>query len=103
MTQEYVKGQVAAHGLGTIRHVYPAKLWGTQDLYVLEKPAPEDAPSTLLEQLRTGGIMVLPVGALVGIAVGASSRFYEVEASDRSSYWIAYRFGSPWRIGRLRE
>jgi SAM-dependent methyltransferase len=42
VTQEYVKGQVAAHGLGTIRHVYPAKLWGTQDLYVLEKPTPQD-------------------------------------------------------------
>jgi len=39
VSEAYVKGQVAAHGLGTVRRVYPAKLWGTQDLYVLEKPA----------------------------------------------------------------
>jgi hypothetical protein len=41
VTEEYVKGQVAEHGFGTVRHVYPAKLWGSQDLYVLEKPGPE--------------------------------------------------------------
>jgi len=38
VTEAYVKGQVAEHGLGTVRSVYPAKLWGLQDLYVLEKP-----------------------------------------------------------------
>jgi 2-polyprenyl-3-methyl-5-hydroxy-6-metoxy-1,4-benzoquinol methylase len=39
VSEAYVKGQVAEHGLGTVRRVYPAKLWGSQDLYVLEKPA----------------------------------------------------------------
>jgi SAM-dependent methyltransferase len=38
VTEAYVKDQVVAHGLGTVRRVYPAKLWGSQDLYVLEKP-----------------------------------------------------------------
>ena len=42
VTEAYVKGQVAAHGLGTVRSVYPAKLWGSQDLYVLEKPTVQD-------------------------------------------------------------
>lgn len=39
VTEAYVRSEVAAHGLGKIRHVYPAMLWGSQDLYVLEKPA----------------------------------------------------------------
>jgi len=39
VTEAYVEAQVAAHGLGTVRHVYPAKLWGVHDLYVVEKPA----------------------------------------------------------------
>jgi SAM-dependent methyltransferase len=38
----FVEEQVAAHGLGAIRHVYPARLWGTQDVYVLAKPAPNE-------------------------------------------------------------
>ncbi len=40
VTEDYVKGQVAEHGLGTLRGGYPARLWGLQDLYVVEKPAP---------------------------------------------------------------
>jgi SAM-dependent methyltransferase len=39
VTEEFVQREVTARGLGTVRRVYPAKLWGSQDLYVLEKPA----------------------------------------------------------------
>lgn len=38
VTEDFVRGYVTEHGLGTIKTVYPAKLWGSQDLYVLEKP-----------------------------------------------------------------
>lgn len=40
VTEEFVRKQVADHGLGTIKAVYPSTLWGSQDLYVLETPAP---------------------------------------------------------------
>jgi SAM-dependent methyltransferase len=40
VTEEWVGGQVERHGLGTIREVYPASLWGSQDLYVVEKQGP---------------------------------------------------------------
>lgn len=39
-TEDFVRRQVAEHGLGIVRRVYPNKLWGSQDIYVLEKPAP---------------------------------------------------------------
>lgn len=37
----FVESEVRRLGLGTLRRVYPAMLWGSQDLYVLEKPAPQ--------------------------------------------------------------
>jgi len=42
VTEEFVTSQVIADGLGIVKHVYPHKLWGTQDLYVVEKPASQN-------------------------------------------------------------
>ncbi len=39
VTEEYVAARIAEHGLGTLCRVYPAQLWGSQDLYVVERPA----------------------------------------------------------------
>jgi 2-polyprenyl-3-methyl-5-hydroxy-6-metoxy-1,4-benzoquinol methylase len=39
VTEEYVRAQVARQGLGEVVAVYPATLWGSQDLYVIDKPA----------------------------------------------------------------
>lgn len=38
-TEDYVRSRVAALTDGVVAAVYPAKLWGSQDLYVIEKPA----------------------------------------------------------------
>jgi len=42
VTEDFVTTQIIADGLGTVKHVYPHKLWGTQDLYVVEKPASQN-------------------------------------------------------------
>lgn len=39
VTEDYVRRTVDSLGLGTIKRVYTAKLWNTQDIYVIEKPA----------------------------------------------------------------
>jgi SAM-dependent methyltransferase len=39
VTEKYVRSLVAERRLGTIKRVYPALLWNTQDLYVLETPS----------------------------------------------------------------
>lgn len=37
-TQAFVHARVEEFGLGTVKRVYTAKMWGSQDLYVLQKP-----------------------------------------------------------------
>ena len=60
------RGRIEKLGLAnvTIRTGDGTKGWPEQAPFdrIIVSAAAEDAPSTLLEQLRTGGIMVLPVG-----------------------------------------
>jgi SAM-dependent methyltransferase len=37
VTEGWVTRQVAQHGLGTVRRMYPTVLWGSQDLYVVAR------------------------------------------------------------------
>ncbi len=39
VTEAFVKDQIEARGLGVVKRVYPSLLWGSQDLYVVERPA----------------------------------------------------------------
>jgi 2-polyprenyl-3-methyl-5-hydroxy-6-metoxy-1,4-benzoquinol methylase len=40
VTEDFVRSQIHQHALGNVSQVYRARLWGTQDVYVLEKPLP---------------------------------------------------------------
>ena len=69
---------------------------------IIVSAAAEDAPSTLLEQLRTGGIMVLPVGQSDDvqqlIRIEKTAERSEISRADRG----ALRAASVGNAGRIR-